>query len=115
MKKILLLIACLFLACGCNHKVEYQKIDLDQAKEKINKGAYLIDVRSKEEYKIGHIKGALNIPVEEIENPDKKIITKTDTIIVYCRSGSRSKQAALKLIEKGYKHVYDFGAMGNWK
>ena len=47
MKKILLLIACLFLACGCNHKMEYQKIDLDQAKEKINKGAYLIDVRSK--------------------------------------------------------------------
>ena len=115
MKKILLLIACLFLACGCNRKMEYQKIDLDQAKEKINKGAYLIDVRSKEEYKIGHIKGALNIPVEEIENPDKKIITKTDTIIVYCRSGSRSKQADLKLIEKGYKHVYDFGAMENWK
>ena len=46
---------------------------------------------------------------------DKKIITETDTIIVYCRSGSRSKQAALKLIEKGYKHVYDFGAMENWK
>lgn len=114
MKKIILLLIPLLMICGCEKSPEYQKIEVAAAKEKIKQGAYLIDVRTKQEYNINHIKGALNIPVEEIENPSKKIISKNDIIIVYCRSGSRSKQAAEKLLNLGYKNVYDFGAMGNW-
>lgn len=114
MKRIVLLLIPFFMLCGCNSKLEYQQINLKQAKEKISQGAYLIDVRSKREYNIDHINGAVNIPVEEIENPTKKIISKNDVIIVYCRSGSRSKQAAEKLLNLGYKYVYDFGAMDNW-
>lgn len=114
MKKLVLLLISLFIVCGCEDKPEYQKIEIADAKEKIKQGAYLIDVRTKQEYNAEHIKGAVNIPVEEIENPSKKIISKNDVIIVYCRSGSRSKQAAEKLINLGYENVYDFGAMQNW-
>ena len=109
MKKIILLLIPLFMICGCDNKSEYQKIEIADAKEKIKQGAYLIDVRSKQEYNTSHIEGAVNIPVEEIENPSKKIITKEDTIIVYCRSGKRSSIASETLKKLGY-NVLDLGA-----
>lgn len=115
MKKIMVISILCFIFCGCSNHNSYQTINLDTAKAKIKEGAYLIDVRSKQEYIENHIQGAINIPVDEIENPKKKIISKNDVVIVYCKSGGRSKQAADKLINMGYQHVYDFGAMENWK
>lgn len=103
----------LILVSGCTNK--YQQISLNKAKEKIENGAYLVDVRSNNEYKKNHIKGAINIPVDEIKNQKRKIISKNDTIIVYCQSGTRSKKATIELIEMGYNHVYDFGSINNWK
>lgn len=111
-KSILIFLMCLLIS-GCSKN--YQNINLKETKEKMLRGAYLVDVRSKAEYKNEHIKGAINIPVEEIENPKKKIISKNDIIIVYCKSGGRSKIAAQKLIKIGYKYVYNFGAITNWK
>jgi phage shock protein E len=68
---------------------------------------HIIDVREKLEFMLGHAKGAINIPLGTIEMhrtlPDN--ITKTDEIIVYCRSGNRSEQAAMTLRKAGYSNV----------
>ena len=117
MKKILLVFILLIMA-GCNDKVVetkpvYKKVNQQEAVSKINKGAFLVDVRTKEEYKIGHIDNAINIPLDEIVT--QKIVDKNDVIIVYCKSGGRSKNAADTLISLGYKYVYDFGSIDDWK
>lgn len=105
--------------CNCN-KIEnceckglYQTIDYNEAKDLIYNGnTFLIDVRSEIEYKNFHIKGAISIPLDEIENIN---YAKNINLIVYCRSGSRSKTAALKLLDLGYVNVYDLGSMDNWQ
>lgn len=105
--------------CHCN-KIDncecegmYQTINYDQAKDLIyNDSTFLIDVRSEAEYDSGHIEGAISIPLDEIK--DIKF-AKSINLIVYCKSGTRSKSAALKLLELGYVNVYDFGSMDNWK
>ena len=68
----------------------------------------LIDVRSNQEYEEGHLSGAINIPVYNIENEiEKKVKNKNDIIILYCSSGNRSKEAK-KILEKlGYENVYN--------
>lgn len=105
--------------CNCN-KIEnceckglYQTIDYNEAKDLIYNGnTFLIDVRSEIEYNNSHIKGAISIPLDEIENIN---YAKNNNLIVYCRSGSRSKTAALKLLDLGYVNVYDLGSMDNWQ
>jgi len=73
----------------------------------------IVDVRTKEEYDSGHIEGAVNIPYDYIS--DKTINNSKDiNIIVYCKSGNRSKTAAGTLIKLGYKNVYDLGSISNW-
>ena len=105
--------------CNCN-KIEnceckglYQTIDYSEAKDLIYNGnTFLIDVRSEIEYNNSHIQGAISIPLDEIENIN---YAKNINLIVYCRSGSRSKTAALKLLDLGYVNVYDLGSMDNWQ
>ncbi|MGL4738826.1 MAG: rhodanese-like domain-containing protein [Cellulosilyticaceae bacterium] len=95
----------------------YRTITPELAKERLDQGLYdvLLDVRTQEEYEKGHIKGSLLIPntilAQEAEEalPDKEA-----TIIVYCRSGSRSKASAKQLIEMGYSKVYDLGGIQDW-
>lgn len=73
-----------------------------------NKEIYLIDVRSGQEYEEGHLDGAINIPVYNIENEiQKKVKDKNETIILYCSSGSRSKKAKNILEKLGYTEVYN--------
>lgn len=73
-----------------------------------NKEIYLIDVRSGQEYEEGHLDGAINIPVYNIENEiQKKVKDKKETIILYCSSGSRSKKAKNILEKLGYTEVYN--------
>ena len=75
----------------------------------------ILDVRTKEEYNEGHIPGAICIPNEEItEKEPKELPNKNQIIMVYCRSGNRSKVAAKKLAEMGYKKVYEFGGIKDW-
>ena len=122
MKKLLIIIFCIFLLSGCggtkNTDSSDGSVNYMEAKEKIiNDGAILLDVRTKEEYDDKHIDGASLLPLDEI-NVDSisKLVNDKDTpIIVYCRSGNRSKQAREKLIALGYSKVYDLGAMNNWK
>lgn len=103
MKKIITLLLtslCLFGCSTNNANLSYKEIMEE-------KDYTIIDVRTKEEYESGHIKGAINIPYDEInENIN---LDKNKNIFVYCRSGSRSKTAYNTLKELGYT-VYDLGA-----
>ena len=122
MKKLLIITLCVFLLSGCgetkNTDSSDGSVNYMEAKEKIiNDGAILLDVRTKDEYNEKHIDGASLLPLDKIDiDSISQIVSEKDTpIIVYCRSGNRSKQAREKLIALGYSKVYDLGAMSNWK
>ena len=98
-------------------KTEYKKITAEEAKERMDKDdkIVILDVRTEEEYKEGHVPGALVIPNETIcSEPLEELPDPDQEILVYCRSGNRSAQAAKKLIEAGYTQVYDFGGIMDW-
>lgn len=97
-------------------KAEYKKITSDEAKNiMLTEKPIVVDVRSSEEYNEGHIPNAISVPLETIENEaETKLKNKDDLILVYCRSGRRSREAALRLIEKGYTNVIDFGGIQDW-
>ena len=73
-------------------------------------GGTIIDVRSKGEFASGHIKGSLNIPVDQLARNLDKLKDKNKPIITCCASGNRSGTAKTLLLSKGYKHVYNGGA-----
>lgn len=104
MKKLILLIILSFMLVGCM-EMEKKTSELDLI---ISKNNYIvIDVRTKEEYDTGHVKGSINIPYDEITEDTE--LDKDKTILLYCRSGSRSSKAYTVLKEAGYD-VYDMGA-----
>ncbi|MBQ9573339.1 MAG: rhodanese-like domain-containing protein [Acidaminococcaceae bacterium] len=95
----------------------YTQIGQDAAKDMILKDSSLIivDVRTKGEYEGGHIPGAVLIPNESIKDRKPELLPDVNQVIlVYCRSGNRSKQAAQKLANMGYKKVYEFGGINTW-
>ena len=96
---------------------EYHKITAQEAKERMDSGdpVIIVDVRTQSEYDGGHIPGATLVPNEEIgtEMPDA-LPDKDAEILIYCRSGRRSKEAAQKLVAMGYTSVYDFGGIIDW-
>ena len=83
-------------------------------KDLISKGAVILDVRSIAEYQSGHIKGSINIPVDNLLMNLKKI-SKKKTIITCCASGMRSERAKTLLKQNGYINVYNAGAWSNLK
>jgi rhodanese-related sulfurtransferase len=79
-----------------------------------NEQAILLDVRNQSEYDDGHIDGSVLIPVAELESRLSDLPDKDAVIIVYCRSGNRSKTACDILTSNGYKNVYDMQQFDNW-
>ena len=76
----------------------------------------IVDVRTVSEYNSGHIPNAICIPNESIDENVTAILTdKEQTLLVYCRSGNRSKQASQKLAELGYTNIYEFGGVNTWE
>ena len=97
--------------------VEYKKISAEDAKARMDSGdtIVILDVRTKEEYDAGHIAGAILIPNETIIDKQPELLPDLNAeILVYCRSGNRSAQAAKKLIAIGYTNVVDFGGIIDW-
>lgn len=91
-----------------NRVMEEPDITMADLKKLGKEGAILLDVRSPQEYKEGHLNGAISLPEYEIkENVEKILKNKKEVIIVYCSSGSRSKKAQKELIEMGYETVYN--------
>ena len=127
MKRILLpLLLILFILTGCAQKLDgdgmigkttYIQIDQEKAKEMmaVNDGHVIVDVRRADEYAAGHSPGAILIPNESIgtEKPEQ-LPDKDQIILIYCRSGNRSKQAAQKLADMGYTNIYEFGGINTW-
>ncbi len=111
------------LGCGSQRFQNQEKTYLDitpvQAFEKLkkDKDVLLLDVRTREEFKEEHINGALNIPVQEIESRIGELRKyKNFEIVVYCRSGNRSKRASEILVKNGFKKVYNLvGGIIEWK
>ena len=97
-------------------KVAYHKISAEEAHEMMtSQEVVVVDVRSREEYESGHIENAVLVPNESIggEMPEA-LPDKEATLLIYCRSGRRSKDAAQKLLALGYQSVYDFGGVIDW-
>ena len=95
----------------------YRQISQEQAQAMMDgeTGYVILDVRRLDEFSSGHIPGALNIPVEEISDvPPAELPDKEQLVMVYCRSGNRSKAAAQKLADMGYSNVVEFGGINTW-
>lgn len=95
----------------------YKQISMAEAKEIMSteKDYILLDARTQEEYADGHIPGAICVPNETIgTEPPGQLPDKEQMVLVYCRSGSRSKQAAAKLAAMGYTNIVEFGGIMDW-
>ena len=111
------LLAALLAACGSSSKPSYRQITADEAARMMQEETdfVLLDVRTQEEYASGHIPGAICIPNETIGSEEiPELPDKDQLILVYCRSGNRSKQASQKLAEQGYTNVVEFGGINGW-
>lgn len=120
MKKIIPFLMALLLLAGCGAQSEestYRQVNAEEAAAIMEKESdYLIlDVRTGEEYSEKHIPGAINIPNETIGTEDiPELPDKEQLILVYCRSGNRSKQASEKLVKLGYTNIVEFGGIHDW-
>lgn len=94
----------------------YEIISQDYALSLMNNDTIVLDARTPEEFSEGHIKNAINIPYDEIDvHAEKMLLDKSQLILVYCRSGRRSKIAAESLVNLGYTNVKEFGGIIDWK
>ena len=96
----------------------YEQISPDEAKKIMDsdKDYIILDVREQEEFDAGHIPNALLLPYTEIENKAEEMLPDKDKLIlVYCRSGRRSKIAAESLVKLGYANIKEFGGILDWK
>ncbi len=119
---ILLTLGFLILAVSCGKSQEspkavYMNINAQQAKEIMDTetGYVILDVRTQEEFDSGHVPGAILIPDYEIKEKAPQVLTdKNQKILVYCRSGRRSKLACEELVNLGYTNLYEFGGIIDW-
>ena len=121
MKRILPLFLLLLLLTGCggnaSSESSYQQISQEEAKEMMDtQDVIILDVREQDEYDSGHIPGAVLLPVGTIdkETAAEVIPEKESTVLVYCRSGNRSKTTSSALAELGYTNIYEFGGINTW-
>ena len=123
MKKLIPILLSALMLTGCtgagnSTNNTYRQISMDEAVTMMAEetGYIILDVRRADEFATGHIPGAINVANESIgtdeipELPDKKQL-----IMVYCRSGRRSKEAAEKLVKLGYTNIVEFGGILDWK
>lgn len=138
MKKIisLLLLTLLFSGCVSNHNSSlknsepetnldtnssvktYRQITMKEAVDIMEQESnyIILDVRRPDEFSEGHIPNAINVPNENIGNTEiSELPNKEQLILVYCRSGRRSKEASQKLVKLGYTNIVEFGGIIDWK
>lgn len=121
MKKIMTLLVMIMILGGCGTEKQesgYQQITAEEAKTMMEEqaDAVILDVREQDEYDEKHIPGAVLLPVGTIdgETAAAAIPEKDTVVLVYCRSGNRSKTASTALAGLGYTQVYEFGGINDW-
>ena len=122
MRKLLpiLLSALLFTGCASsnNQTNTYRQISMGEAVDMMSEetGYIILDARRADEFATGHIPGAINVANESIGTDElPELPDKNQLIMVYCRSGRRSKEAAEKLVKLGYTNIVEFGVILDWK
>ena len=123
MKKLIpiLLSALMFTGCAATNNSQtntYRQIAMDEAVDMMAQetGYIILDVRRPDEFAAGHIPNAINVPNESIGTSDiPELPDKDQLIMVYCRSGRRSKEAAEKLVKLGYTNIVEFGGILDWE
>lgn len=119
-RKLSWLLSLFLLLTGCaggSAGGSYQQITQEEAKKMMDtQEVIVLDVREQSEYDNGHIPNAVLLPVGTIEeNTAAAVIGEKDTtVLVYCRSGNRSKAAASALAQLGYTNIYEFGGINTW-
>lgn len=130
-KKMILLFLSTLLLTGCSSSKNditpsatnlpvnnYRQITMNEAVKIIEEesGYIILDVRRPDEFAAGHIPNAINVPNESIGTTEiPELPNKEQMILVYCRSGRRSKEASEKLVKLGYSNVVEFGGILDWK
>ena len=122
MKKLIPLFLSALLFIGCvptnNQTNTYRQVTMDEAVAMMAQetGYIILDVRRPDEFAAGHIPNAINVPNESIGTSDiPELPDKDQLIMVYCRSGRRSKEASEKLVKLGYTNIVEFGGILDWK
>lgn len=114
---VVLTLTLAFASCGKSEEVSYSQVDAAKAKQfmETEQNYVILDVRTDSEFSEGHIPGAMLIPDYEIEEKAESMLKDKDQLIlVYCRSGNRSKGAAETLAKLGYTNVVEFGGIIDW-
>ena len=123
MKKLIPILLSALMLTGCagtsNHQTNtYRSITMDEAVAMMEQetGYIILDVRRPDEFAAGHIPNAINVPNESIGTDEiPELPDKDQLIMVYCRSGRRSKEASEKLVKLGYTNIVEFGGILDWK
>ena len=123
MRKLIVLLLAMLALSACGKAIEtkqeavYMNITAQQAKQIMDsqKGYIILDTRTQEEYEEGHIPGAILIPyVQILQKAEGVLMDKDQLILVYCRSGRRSKLASEDLVKLGYTNIREFGGIIDW-
>ncbi len=120
MKRIITFLLSILLLTGCSGGTSdgsYEQITQEAAKEMMDtQEVIVLDVREQSEYDSGHIPGAVLLPVGSIDEETAAAVIpeKDSTVLVYCRSGNRSKTASSTLAGLGYTNIYEFGGINTW-
>ena len=123
MKKLIPILLSALMFTGCagisdNQTNTYRQITMDEAVAMMEQetGYIILDVRRPDEFAAGHIPNAINVPNESIGTDEiPELPDKNQLIMVYCRSGRRSKEASEKLVKLGYTNIVEFGGILDWK
>ena len=121
-KRLLPFVLSLMLLSSCGNAGSsssgYRQISMDEAVKMMRdeKDYIILDVRRPDEFAEGHIPGAINVPNEEIGTAEiAELPNKSQLILVYCRSGRRSKEASEKLVKLGYTNIVEFGGIQDYE
>ena len=110
----------IFVLAGCSKETaenSYKQIRMEEAVKMMEEESdyIILDVRRPDEFAEKHIPNAINVPNETIGKDEiPELPNKEQLILVYCRSGNRSKQASEKLVKLGYTNIYEFGGINDW-
>lgn len=114
---LFLLLSLFVTGCASPGTAAYRRVSMQEAVDMMadEAGYIILDVRTAQEFASGHIPGAMLLPNEDIGTEEiAQLPDKSHLILVYCRSGNRSKQAADKLVRLGYTNIVEFGGINSW-